>query len=256
MEFAVDIQVTESGRRRPEYTLNSDLDGKVSLQDFLEFTRASLIVIADEVLTEERAKGFRPAVTLVDGSPSKPVHKVNPLGTIEFIAKAPMKDILLETYNGILGRSPVLTGDYKRSHYVFLNGRQVATDLASLEAWLNSNPTFEEKDLIRFVNIQPYARKLELLGVTGQRQQSRTVKSRNKNRAASGATYRVPNGTYFLTARSIRSKYKRNSIIRFSFISGQSLGITGSFKTGRKGKPGRPYLYPTITISVQESGIA
>lgn len=255
MNFEVSVAVEESGRRRPEYRLDTDLHGEVTLADFLEFTRSTLIITSNEVLKEEQANGFdKNPVVAVDGNVGKPVSAVNSLGQIEFTKRADMKEVLTETYEGILGRSPVLTGRYKSSNFVFLNGDQVANDLATFKSWIESNPTFEDKDLIRFVNIQPYGRKLERLGVTGQRQQSRTVKSRDKRRSAQGHRVLAPNGTYFLTARAIRSKYKRNSVIKFTFISGNSLGITGNFKQGRNGKPGRAYLYPTIIISVREGG--
>lgn len=257
-KFAVDFTVEENGRKRPEYTLVTDLNGEVSLADFLEFTKSSLIVTADTVLREEQGQGFdKDPVVVVDGRTGKSPASVNPFGTIEFVSRVNVTDMLLETYEGILGRSPVLTGRYKSSHYVFLNGKQVASDLQSLKAWAATNPEFQEKDFVRFVNIQPYGRKLERLGVTAQRQQSRTSRSKDKRSGETRVRLRQPNGTYFLTARSIKSKYKRNSSIRFGFISGGSLGIVGNFQSGRRGKnsAGRPYLYPSITIYLTERGM-
>ena len=166
-----------------------------------------------------------------------------------------MSEIVLETYNALLYRSKVLTGAYKSSHFVFLNGIQVATDLPSLDSWLKTNPQFKNSDTIRFVNIQPYARRLERYGVTAQRSK---VSRRDPGRKGqkTGNLVLIPNGTYYLTARAIRSKYKRNSIIKFAFLPGTSLGLSGSFSGGRRGKnsSGRPYLYPSISISVQERG--
>jgi hypothetical protein len=256
MDFKVNITVTQSGKRAPQLDLvgGRDLDGHLSLEELFAYTKQVLIVTADTVLKDEQANGFdKTPVIAVDGVVGRPVINVNPIGKIEITARADMQDIVLATYMGILDRAPVLTGLYKSSNYVFYNGQQVATDLASLQSWLGSNPAFEDKDLVRFVNIQPYARKLERLGVTGQRQQERTVKSRDKRRAAKGIRVLAPNGDYFLTSRSIRAKYKRNSIIRFEFISGSQLGLGASFAP-KKGKPGRAYLYPSILISVQESG--
>lgn len=256
METNVNITVTQNGKRAPQFDLvgGRDLNGNLSLADLLAYTKQVLIITADTVLKEEQANGFdKNPVIAVDNVVGKPVIDVNPLGKIDITARADMGDIVLETYQGILDRSPVLTGQYKSSNFVFFNGEQVATDMPSLQTWIESNPDFGDRDLIRFVNIQPYARKLERLGVTDQRTQSRTVKSSSKRRAAAGGRVLAPNGDYFLTARSIRSKYKRNSIIRFEFITGSQLGISGSFAP-RKGKPGRTYLYPSILISVQESG--
>lgn len=259
MKFEVDLSVYENGRRRPEYTLETDINGEISLADLLEFTKSALIITADEVLKDAQSEGFdKSPVVVVDGRTNKPVSAVNPLGSIEFVSRVNVSDLLIDAYEGILGRSPVLTGRYKSSHYVFLNGTQVANDLSSLKAWIATNPRFTDKDLIRFVNIQPYGRKLERLGVTSQRQQARTSKYKDKRSGKSRTKMYQPNGTYFLTARALKSKYKRNSSIKFGFISGGLLGLTASFKkSGRpgKGSSGRPYLYPTITISLSERGV-
>ena len=259
MKFSIDVKVTEGRRRRPE--LEADIDGRASLADLLEYTKGSLILIADQVFHEEIARGFdKNPIVAVDGKVGAPIASVHPLGKIEFTSRASMKEILLETYQGILGRSPVLTGRYRRSHRVLHNGKEVAYDLRSLKEWLDGNPKLEDKDYILFVNVQPYARKLERLGVTygNARYSSRSVrvtKSKNK-KGEVRIRMNQPNGTYYLTARAIRTKYKRNSIIRFTFISGSLLGLTASFKTGRRGKnsAGRPYIYPAILISVQENG--
>ena len=254
--FAVDISVTESGRKRPEYTLNSDLNGEITLQDLLEATKQALIITADQILKEEQALGFdKDPILVVDGRKNKPIQNVSPLGQIEFTSRQNMTEIVLETYNALLYRSKVLTGAYKSSHFVFLNGIQVATDLSSLDSWLKTNPQFKNSDTIRFVNIQPYARKLERYGITAQRSKV-SRRDPGGKKSPTGKLVAIPNGTYYLTARAIRSKYKRNSIIKFAFLPGTSLGLSGSFSGGRKGKnsSGRPYLYPSISISVQERG--
>lgn len=254
MRFDVQVSVVESGRKVPQYTLDTDLNGEISLQELLDFTKKSLIVIADQTLQEEQLQGFdKNPIVVVDGRRNKPVVSVSPFGSIEFISKVSINQIALDTYTAILDRSPVDTGKYKSSHYVFLNGKQVATDIITLQTWLATNPTVGDRDLLRFVNIQPYARKLERLGVTDQRQKSRTVKSKDA-RQRSGVNGRIlaPNGTYFLAARSIRRKYKNNSGIKFGFISGSSLGIAGSFSGAGKRQA---YLYPTISILVQGGGI-
>lgn len=253
VDFAVSLSVEENGRKSPEYTLDTDLDGRISLEDLLKFTKASLLIIADQTLTEEQAAGFdEKPVLVVDGSKNKPIENVSPLGQIEFVARVQINSLLLDAYQGILDRSKVLTGRYKGSHYVFFNGQQIATDLTSLETWLKNPPAIGDGDLIRIVNIQPYARRLEMLGVTAQR--SKQSSTRRKGRTN---YVRVPNGVYQLTTRALRSKYKQNVGIKFSFISGSFLGLTGSFKRGRSGRnsSGRPYLYPTIVFSISERGI-
>lgn len=254
--FDVNIGVYEQGRKRPDYSLAGDLAGEFTLKDLLEYTKAALIIIADQVLTEEQALGFdKEPVLTVDGSSSKRIQDVSPLGKIEFTSRADISDIVLDTMNALITRSKIDTGLYVSSHYVFLNGRQVATNLASLEGWLQGNPTLQDKDVIRFVNIQPYARKLERYGITAQRSKVRRVPGKKRGKPTGNLVF-VPNGTYALTARAIRSKYKRNTTVAFNFLPGSTLGLTGSFKGGRSGKNsgGRPYLYPSITISVSERG--
>lgn len=265
IQFAVDFQVYEDGKKRPEYTLNSDIGGEISLADLVDFFKTTLIVTADTVLKDEQNMGF-PAqdyVTFVDGKVNRNFTQVKPFGTVEFARKVDLRDVLLDTYNGLLTRSPVWTGEYKKHHFVFLNGKQVASDLSSLESWLNSDPDFEDTDKIRFVNTQPYARRLERLGVTEGRTKTRGSVRKKKGRGDFHTVFvkfNLPNGAYALTARAIVSKYKRNSSIRFEYISGAGMGLVGqgrSFKFGRRGKnsAGRAYLYPSIIINVRESGI-
>ena len=255
LKVDVEYSVYESGRKAPQYTLDTDLKGELTLAELLEFTKSSLIVIADQVLKEEQARGFdKKPIAVVDGSPYKQIIDVNPLGKIEFFSKVAIDKIMLEMYESILERSPVDTGLYKSSNYVFINGTQIATNLEELKKWLDRKPTINPNDLIRFVNIQPYARRLERLGVTAQRQQSRTVKSRDKKQR-SGSRILAPNGAYFLSFRSIKRKFKNNVGIRFNFISGANLGLSASFKE----KPGSSakvstYLYPSISFLVSDLG--
>lgn len=254
ISIGVEVHVEEGGLVREGLGI-TDLNGEISLAELLFFTKQSLIVVADQVLAEEQAAGFdKTPVVLVDGKQGKSLFDVNPLGQIDFVSRASMSDILQFTYQTLLEKSPIWTGRYKASHYVFWNGNQVATDQASLEAWLKTNPEFGDKDLIRFVDIQPYARKLERMGITEGKQKTRTTKSRDKRKAARGVRVLQPNGVYYLTSRAVRNKYKQNSIIQFDFITGSSLGITGSFASSQ-GKKSRTYLYPSITISVQETGV-
>lgn len=253
MNLSVEVTVSEKGR--VSESKGYLRDSAIELKELLEYTKSQLIVISDVTLKEEQAQGFdKKPLLVVDNRPRKPIENVSPLGQIEFIARTDIKEIVVETYKALLFRSKVLTGRYKSSHFVFLNGKQVATDEPSLNLWLNSSPEIKGTDVIRFVNIQPYARKLERYGVTAQRSKPRGEKNR---KYPERKPVLAPNGTYFLTARAIRAKYKRNSSIKFTFLSGSSLGLSGSFKSGRAGRnsAGRPYLYPTIVINVQERGI-
>lgn len=264
LKFAVSLSVTEDGRRAPEYQLDTDLNGEITLAALLNFTKSSLILLADQALREEQSKGFdKNPVVSVDGSTSKNPRDVNPLGKIEFTSRVAVDEMVLDTYNALLSRSPVLTGEYKDSHYVFLNGTQVAKNLPELTGWLASKPRFKDSDIIRFINITPYGRKLERLGVTAGNERYSTRSTRYQRargqRGKDGGKVVAPNGAYYLTSRSIIRKYKNNSRIKFDFISGSSIGLTAKFKTPSKGRgkirPARTYLYPSIWIFLSEGGI-
>lgn len=257
----VSLSVTESGRRAPQYTLDTDLEGELTLADLMEFTKSSLIIIADQTLKEEQANGFdKDPVVAVDGRVGKKVENVSPFGSIEFTSRSNLNEMLTETYDALIYRSPVLTGRYASSHIVTYNGTQVASSASTLAAWLAKDQDFKEGDTIRFVDTQPYARKLERYGITAQRSKGREQKSRDKTKKA-GTKVKAPNGTYYLTYRSINRKYKRNVKVGFSFIPGSQIGLSQTFKSAgsnrksNKFRPARTYLYPTITIQVYESGV-
>lgn len=266
--FTVDFAVYEKGKKAPQYTIESDINGEISLADFLQFTKNNLIVIADTVLKEEQSAGFdKDPIVRVDGRTGVPVSKVSPLGKLEFISRQSIKEIVQFIYNQIEFKSPVRSGLYKKSNYVFLNGRQVANDAATLQSWLATNPQVENKDKLRFVNIQPYARKLERRGVTGQRVQNRLRKSKD-DRGRSGRSdgkVLAPNGTYYLAMRAASRIYKFNSKIRFAYLPGSDFGLSAKFLTKdgqgkvrlnkKQLKKSRTYLYPTITIQVDSGGL-
>lgn len=266
VNFAIDISVTEGGRKKPQYTLDSDLRGEITLQELLQFTKSALIVIADQALKEEQSLGFdKNPIMLVDGRKTKNIQDVSPLGKIQFISRKNISEIMLASYESLLELSKVKTGLYKSSHYVFFNGTQVATDLTSLEAWLKTNPQVQEKDTIRIVNIQPYGRRLELLGVTSTRQQARREDKGRRKGIKTGITIKKPNGAYQLTYRRIKSKFKSNIDIFFKFIPGSYLGLTAynqKFRKGRKTErpgnktsAGRTYLYPSLVFKIVERGL-
>jgi hypothetical protein len=262
----VEIHVEEGGLVQERF--GRDLNGELTLAELLEYTKQSLILVSDEVLKDEQSRGFdKNPIVVVDGSVNKKIEFVNPLGTIDFVASAYIGDILLGAYKSLLDRSPVLTGHYKTQHFVFWNGQQIATDLAGFEAWINSGPSLTDKDKIRFVDIAPYARKLERLGVTAQTQgmhgRDRTRNSTSRRKGKKPVTkYNQPNGVYYLTNKELQSKYKSNAAIKFEFVTGTALGIAGDptvnrkFRTGRKASQiGRAYLYPSIVISVRADGV-
>jgi hypothetical protein len=107
------------------------------------------------------------------------------------------------------------------------------------------------------VNTQPYARRLETLGVTAQRQQARRREPKKHAKRKKDYLLKIPNGAYQLTYRAIKAKYKSNLPITFSFLPGNMLGLSGEFKGHglRKGSAGRSYLYPVLTFRINDRGL-
>lgn len=268
MNFSLDYSVYEKGKKSPEYTLDSDIAGDVSFQDFLDFMKKSLLTVADTVLREEQGKGFdKDPVIAVDNRIGKPLIQVKPFGSITFTARQDISEVSLEIYQGLLDRSPVDTGLYKKNHVVFFNGKVIATDPQELKTFFDSNPEMKDGDILRFINVVPYAGRVERRGIrSGSPNKVRRVKSRDK-RQRSGPVVDAANGAYYLTARQALRKYKFNSKIYFEFYPGRALEGIGNLSQ-KNGKPFRrtfiegnkkgyrgPYVYPSIRIVIQTGGI-
>jgi hypothetical protein len=268
--FDVDLKVTESGKNAPEYTIKSDIAGKVSLARYVELIRQTLISTSLTALKEEQAKGFdKNPARLVDGSPVKSVLNVKPFGTVIFQRKAETLDLLLPLYDMILKLSPVDTGLYKENHVVFVNRKAIADSRESLLRWVEAGNTLKELDIIHFANVVPYASKLERLGVTDKRQLRKLGKSKDKKQR-SGSMVRLPNGTYALAARAFRRVNKTIAQIRFEWMNGVALGIIPGQNAPRVSKTGKklrydfaqlrsrhsgPYVFPTIRIFIRPGGV-
>jgi len=251
--FRVKTEIKSRGKPT-KFSVNNDLNGELTLEELVKLMRRTLITVSHDLLKKRQAQGFeKDPVTIVDNRLNKPILQVKPFGKIEFKKRVKSLEIIVFAYKEVLKRSPVESGNYRSSHFVFLNGTRIASTLSELLAWEKTNPKIERNDFIRIVNSAPYARRLERLGVT--RQRTRRVRIKNKRTNSSGRvrspTSLKPNGVYFLSTRAAKRKYKGNVSIYFGFIPGSLLGLTAMFKGGgtSKRKP-RTYLYPTIKIYI------
>ena len=256
--FSVKMSIIEKGKKAPTYRIEEDMDGQKTLEDLFRYTKNALINISEIALKEEQIKGFdKKPVLVVDNKFNRPVEEVSPLGKIQYIARASAKKLILYAYTTILQRSKVVTGEYFKNNWVFFNGNVVAKNILELERWLETRTSFEQKDKIRFVNMAPYARKLERLGVSKGSTTRKYRKPKKHEKRRGTLSVLAPNGTYALSTRAIKQKFKNNSFIKFELMQGSSIGLVGKGRTYGKRSltPGRPYLYPTILIYLVEAGI-
>jgi hypothetical protein len=244
----VSYEVIDKGKMPVNYLINPPSE-EMELGKLLAFSKEALISVAKAALDEEQKKGFdKSPVTIVDNKVNGIVENVRPFGKIDFVARGVLKEVLLDTYRQILFKSKVVTGRYFAGNIVTLNGVQIATSMTELEMFLRKNTTFNPNDKFRFINVEPYARKLENAGVTKFRTSQKKA-WRKKKRGRQQVI--IPNGVYALTYASVKRKFKTTANIQFEFETGARLGIIGygKFKTGTKRQIGRPYLYPTILIT-------
>ena len=259
----IEYSVTEKGKKAPEYRVGADLNGELTMQEFLQLMKRTLILVAADVLKEEQARGFdKEPLFIVDNNPGKKVADVSPLGKIEIVSRQQAATFIMEIYESIIKRSPVDTGLYIENHFLYYNGAIIGNTRQEIEAWIAKKPVFKSGDIIRFINVMPYAGKLERLGRTSTKGNT-TKYGLGKKRGNTVSILRVPNGTYVLAARSVTRKYKFNSSIRFEWINGSGIDLRDAPTVTKRGKPLRrtfssrkgSYVYPSIVIRINEQGI-
>ncbi len=266
------IVITESGVRAKvptKYTARQrteDTTGKMTLEEFFLDVKSRLISVSEEVLKESIDAGVFPANHLryVDNKDSKKIEQVYPFGTVEYVAGVSILEPLRFIFDGLMMRAKVRSGAYKKSFQVRVNKQVVATDDMSFTMWLQSlttgAATLKPTDVISFVNTSPYARKLERLGITStspDKPKTRKVKSKDKLKRR-GDTILAPSGVFYLTQKQALRKYKKNVKIRFSFVSGASLGgiSTRNFqaRSALERLNPRSYLYPVLSLRLDDRG--
>lgn len=280
MQLSIQTSIEEKGRKARQWDLvDATGEERKTLAEHLAFIKQTLIQVSLEAVRDEQTRGFtKSPLLVVDRKPGKQLLDVSPLGEVEFIDPITNPMFILEIFEGLITRSRTITGTYVNSHYVFHNGNQIGNTWAEVSSWVRSN-TLKPRDKIRFVNIMPYARRLELLGVTATRhgEGPQMRKSRDKQKR-SGDLVRMDAGAYFLTYRSIKRKSKFSLVPRYETIPGNMLGIDnliiarpdrpgvfrrkfkGHVKGEKKGKNFRKrgsgsYVYPSILLTVQGSNV-
>ena len=241
-----------------------------TVEEFFEFVQGNLVLVAKELLKQEQDAGRFPKeeyITIVDNKVNGKEENVKPLGKIEYVSKLEdISEVIIDIFKFVDERSPTRSGYYKSMNILMYNGKVVAKGTAEVISFFNTPRDFTGSDRFRIINLAPYARKLENLGIkkgTRGKTVGKNYKSYRTKRNSKGNRVRVPNGAYWLAKNTARRTYPQlKNNIKFSYIPVSSnIAKTqntrsftpNSFKfaTG-KGK-GRPYLYPSITITVNPS---
>ena len=248
-----------------------DFNNKEDLKKLFGAVKDTLKLVAEDTLREQLEKGFdRSHLTLVDGKQTKNIDSVKPFGKIQYLARSDFKQVALDTYRKILRLSRVKSGGYLSMNFVYLNKTRIATSIRELENFFNTDFKFLNTDVIRFVNFAPYASKLERYGYSknkGGLYKDIKWKKSTDDKQRSGQFVRRPNGTYALTAKSMKAKYGKRTRVKFELLPGNYIDPSVPLMKWHtqdkwrntydpKGKYNSGYyLYPTITISLFGSGI-
>jgi hypothetical protein len=262
-----DYKGTTSGNKK-EFNFSANFVTP-SVEYFNYFMNEVRAVHADVAKSEFSQLGVEKKnyTVMIDGKVSKfgDEDKVKNFGTITYspFSSAEFGPLLKETYKLLFDTSAVgRTGDYKNEgHLLLLNGKVFATSYQDF-ILKEKSLVLREGDIITFANLLPYARKLELMGVTNGARFTRVGQSAKKIKVGKvrvSFQVRKPNGTYFLAANLLKKKYSKTPVeILFKFISGGTLGIGNSpyfsgndvqkFRGSFKGVGGRPYVYPAIYL--------
>lgn len=153
--------------------------------------------LADAEATNRAALGMTPPHhTFVDGREGAALASVRPNGVIVFEFDL-VFDMLEWIGKQLVRNSPVLTGRYARSHRLFADGMEI-----------QPGGTVPPAETYVFVNLQPYARKIER-----------------------GLSDQAPDGVYQSVAALAKRRFGNIAAIKFSYRSIQEGGIVAYAST-------------------------
>lgn len=259
--FNFEITSREIGSKDTrKWDLKNDANGKLSLKRLVTFVNGVLVRVTNEVLKEELNRGFPTEyVEITDGVVGKPYVDVDitKRGTIEITAQESIEDLVKFIYETVTGKSKIVTGRYEDSNIMLYNRSEVASTTSEALKWART-ARIKQGDTIQFLNFQPYARRLERMGVTAQKSRPKLGKVRNskKNRASTRVGFK-PNGVYYLTSLLARKKFSKGvGKIKFEFITGEtSISNASDISRNTFAGDGRKYLYPSIIVVFDTRGL-
>lgn len=279
MKINASIEITEGGRQSSTLNFQNDLSGQATFEEFSEFVRQAIITVAQDALKEEQAKGYFKNPTILVDNQKKAITEVRPFGEVLIAERLSTGDILTPVYENILIRSPKgQSGTYEAFNIVIYNGQEIARTMDELKNWIKTNPgALKAGDSIQFLNLTPYASKLERNNVIsggGKGIRHKASKAKGKYK---GTPVRVPNGTYVLAFRASQKFLKGNVIAKFEFINGKHINALSKPRSTKGPNNGRVqdlrvtfsqkarnafgnkmkgfYVYPSIRLTITENSL-
>lgn len=151
-----------------------------------------------ETLREQRQRnGYTPDFIAYANTPSNTnIDAVIIPGPIVFTYRY-HREIISEALRELRAASPFVSGDYIRSHLLFVNGVQ-----------FDELPQVKSGDVVMIANTQPYARRLEI----------------GKTKSGRAFILQVPDRIYERVARNLKSRYRQVAQITFGYTD-----LPGSF---------------------------
>lgn len=155
--------------------------------------------IADADQANRRVLGRIPPRTVtVDGSQGASLDSVKPVGGSIIVEWEIVSDVLVWISQTLLDRSPSVSGDYKKGHTLFADGVEVP-----------HGQQIPPADIYTFINIVPYARKVEV----------------GKTKAGRDFVISVPNRIYERTYKDAKARFGNIAKITTGFES-----TTGAYR--------------------------
>lgn len=238
-----------------------------------KFLREITVRTAKVALRQEQARGRFPRdralyTTWTDRNPRKPEERVRFGGSIAYIQRIQLGEVYEFIMRELVRLSPY--GEAKRrgkerfrqrhydeSHVVLVDGRAVLREGgdASILAIRNATKRVGPNSKVQFVNIQPYARRIEQGNTEYKRQPDKRYR-----RARDGATtlgfkkpynwtMQAPNGVYKLVASRAARQFRGIARIRFTYAQLPALGYSFTHQ-GQK----ISQFYPVIIVRSDFSG--
>jgi len=200
-------------------------------------------LVAENESAIARTFGRPPGITqAVDGIVGKPLETIDPRGYTDTRFEV-AASIITEAFTALVRASPfgpAEGGHYRDDHWMFVNGIRRDATLEGKEIVVGRG------DRIVFVNVRPYARKIE----GGARTRTRRFTDRRP-----GLSVQAPDGVYEITARDLRRRFGNLANITFTYL-GVVDGAPVDPPPAASRRPGRaPHnrpanRYPSIQIEI------